>query len=134
MSDWDTHQSLMTIMEWGFELSNSKTSSALQCFTLGYIDFRFICFDKISHNVSLLGLWRLLKVSDWDLAFWSRFENGIQSLMNPCSNFCMLTLILRVQRTLMSFNPDWGFEGLWSLLTMTSVWYFDLYMDIVTSL
>ena len=55
-----------------------------------------------------LGLRRMLEVPDWGLASWSWFGYGHWSLINPWSKFCLFILILKVQRTSMSFKSLFG--------------------------
>ena len=58
-----------------------------------------------------LGLWRTLEVPDWGLASWSWFGYGHWSLIHPWSEFWLSILILRVQRTSMSFKSSfWALE------------------------
>ena len=82
----------------------------------------------------LLDLWRTLEVPDWGLGSWSWFGYGHWSLMHPWSKYLDFLLILKVQRTYMSFKyflglwrtlevPDWGLAswswfgyGHWSLI------------------
>ena len=51
-----------------------------------------------------LGLWRMLEVPDWGLASWYWFGYGHWSLVHPYSEFWLSILILKVQRTSMSFK------------------------------
>ena len=55
-----------------------------------------------------LGLWRMLEVPDWGLASWSWFGYGHWSLIHPWSEFWLSILILKVQRTSMSFKSSFG--------------------------
>ena len=55
-----------------------------------------------------LGLWRMLEVPDWGLASWSWFGYGHWSLIHPWSEFWLSILILKVQRTSMSFKSLFG--------------------------
>ena len=60
----------------------------------------------------------MLEVHDWGLAFWSLFEYEHWSLKHPWFNFWHSILILKVQRTSMSFKSSFGaleYAG-WSLL------------------
>ena len=52
---------------------------------------------------SWFGTWRTLEVPDWRLAFWYGFGYGHWSLIHPWSEFWLPILILKVQRTSMSF-------------------------------
>ena len=93
-----------------------------------------------------LGLWRMLEVPDLGLASWSWFLYGQWSLIHPCSKFQLSILILKVQRTSMSFKSwfgtleDTGESSLgfgililiwiWSLVSDTPmIWIFVLYLD-----
>ena len=58
-----------------------------------------------------LGVWRMLKVLDWGLASWSWFGYGHWSLVDPCSKFWLCILILKVQRTSLSFKSWFGVFG-----------------------
>ena len=55
-----------------------------------------------------LWLWRMLEVPDWGLASWYWFWYGHWSLINPWYKFWLYTLILKVQRTSMSFKSWFG--------------------------
>ena len=55
-----------------------------------------------------LGLWRMLEVPDWGLASWSWFGYDHWSLIHPSSKFWLSILILKVQRTSMSFKSSYG--------------------------
>ena len=64
-----------------------------------------------------IGLWRTLEVPDWGLVTLSWFRYGHWSLIDPCSEFWLSILILKVQRTSMSFKSSFGAldnaEGSW---------------------
>ena len=51
-----------------------------------------------------LGLWRMIEVPDWGLAFWSWFGYDHWSLIYPWSKFWLSILILKVPRTCMSYK------------------------------
>ena len=55
-----------------------------------------------------LGLWRMPEVPDWGLASWSWFGYGHWCLIYPWSKFWLSILILKVQRTSMSFKSSFG--------------------------
>ena len=55
-----------------------------------------------------LGLWRLLEVHDWGLGLWPWLGCSHWSLMHQFSEFWLSFLILRVQRTCMSFESSFG--------------------------
>ena len=55
-----------------------------------------------------LELWRMLEVPDWGLASWSWFGYGHWSLIHLWSKFWLSILILKVQRTSMSFKSWFG--------------------------
>ena len=93
-----------------------------------------------------LGLWRMLEVHDWGLASWSWFGYGHWSLIQLWFEFWLSILILKVQRTSMSFKssfqalenaggPWLGFSILiliwiWSLVFDTSLYQnLALYLD-----
>ena len=57
---------------------------------------------------SWYGILRMLEVSDWCLVSWSRFLCVPWSLINPRSKFQLSILILKVQRTSMSFKSLFG--------------------------
>ena len=50
----------------------------------------------------------MLGVPDWSLASWSWFGYGHWSLIHPWSKFWLSILILKVQRTSMSFKSSFG--------------------------
>ena len=54
------------------------------------------------------GLWSSLEVLDWGLTSWSWFGYGHWSLMYLYSEFWLSILILKVQRTYMSFKSSLG--------------------------
>ena len=49
-----------------------------------------------------------LEVPDWSLAFWSWFGYSPWALIDPWSKFWLSKLILKVQRTQMSFESWYG--------------------------
>ena len=51
-----------------------------------------------------LWLWGTLEVPDWGWSSWSWFGYDQWSLLDPSSHFWPVILILKVQRTLMSFE------------------------------
>ena len=55
-----------------------------------------------------IGLWRMLEVPDWSLASLSWFGYGHWFLVHPYSEFWLSILILKVQRTSMSFKSWFG--------------------------
>ena len=55
-----------------------------------------------------LGIWRTLEVPDWDFASWSWLVYGYWSSVHPCSKFWLSPLILKVQRTSISFMSQFG--------------------------
>ena len=78
---------------------------------------------------SWFGFWWGLKVPDWGLPSWSWFRYGHLSLIHPWPKFCLSILILRVQRSSMSFKSwfvaleDTG--GSWlgfGILIFTWIW------------
>ena len=93
-----------------------------------------------------MGLWRMLEVSYWGLVSWSLFRYNHWSLIYQWSQFWPSTLILKVQRTSMSFKspfvaledaggPWLGFDTLililiWSLVfDMPMIPFLALYLD-----
>ena len=93
-----------------------------------------------------LGLWWGLEVPDWGMASWSWFGYGHWSLMHPWSDFWLYILLLKVQRTSMSFKSSFGAMGdawgswlgfgililiwIWSLVfASTMIQMLDLYHD-----
>ena len=61
------------------------------------------CPCPLSHH---FGLWRMLEVPDWSLESWSWFVYGHWSMTHPWSKFGHSILILKVQRTSMSFKSS----------------------------
>ena len=55
-----------------------------------------------------LGLWRTLEVPYWDLVYRCRFGYGNWSLIHLWSKFWLSVLILKVQRTSISFKSSFG--------------------------
>ena len=55
-----------------------------------------------------LRLWWRLEVPDWGLAYQSWIWYGQWSLIHPCSEFWLSILIVKVQRTSMSFKSWFG--------------------------
>ena len=71
----------------------------------------YLDFEGAEHPCVLsphLGLWRMLEVPDWGLTSWSRCGYGHCSLTHPWSTFKLSILILKVQRTSMSFKSSFG--------------------------
>ena len=58
-----------------------------------------------------LELWRMLEVPDWALTSWSWFGYGHWSLTHQWSAFGLSILILKVQRTSISFKSLYGASG-----------------------
>ena len=54
------------------------------------------CKEHPRPSIPHYGLWRTLEVPDWDFAYWSWFEYGHWSLVNPYSEFWLSSLILKV--------------------------------------
>ena len=78
---------------------------------------------------SYLGLWRTLEVPDFGLASWSWFGYDHWSLLHPYAKFWLSILILKVQRTSMSFKSWFGAledtEGSWlgfGILILILIW------------
>ena len=60
-----------------------------------------------------MGLWRKLEVPEWGLTSFSWFVNNCWSLVHTCSNFGLTILILKMQRTYISFKSWFGaFENI----------------------
>ena len=57
---------------------------------------------------SHLWLWWMLEAPNWGLASWSWLGYGHWSLIHPYSKFWLYILILKVQRTSMSFKSSFG--------------------------
>ena len=76
-----------------------------------YLDFKL-------HGTSMsfkswLGLWKMLEVPDWGFVTWPWFWYSHWSLVFPYAKFWLSILILKVQRTSMSFK---SWLGLWRTL------------------
>ena len=74
-----------------------------------------------------LGLWWMLEVPDSGLASWSWFRYGHWSFVQPWSKFLLSILILKVQRTSMSFKSwFWALEdavGSWQwFIILILIW------------
>ena len=81
------------------------------------------------------GLWRMLEVPDWGMTSWSWFGYGHWSLIYPWSKFWLSILILKVQRTSMSFKSSFGAledaGGSWlGLDILILIWIWSLVFDI----
>ena len=90
----------------------------------GIFIFIWICPGSLD-----LGLWRTLKVPDLGLASWSWFGYGHWSLIHPFSWFWPSILILKVQKTSLSFKScfgaleDAGFSWLgFCILILSWIW------------
>ena len=80
------------------------------------------------------GLWRMLEVPDWGLASWSWFGYGHWSLIYPWSKFWLSILILKVQRSSMSFKSwFWALEdagGSWQgIFILILIWVWSLVFE-----
>ena len=107
----------------GFWYSNVPNGCSLSCF------WRFK-----EHPCPLsphLGFWRTLDVLDWGLTSWSWFGYGHWSLVDPCSEFWLYILILKVQRISMSFKSS---IGALCYRFLTGIWHLDLDLDTVAGL
>ena len=76
-----------------------------------------------------LGLLRMLEAPDWVLASWSWFGYGLWFLIHPWSKIWLFFLILKVQRTAMSFNSsyevledDWDSWLGFGILVLNKIW------------
>ena len=81
-----------------------------------------------------LGLWRMLEVPDWGLASWSWFGYGHWSLIYPWSKFWLSILILKVQRTSISFKSSFGAledtGGSWlEFCVLIMIWIWSVALD-----
>ena len=93
-----------------------------------------------------LGFWRKLEIPDGGLASWSWFGSGWWSLIHLYSKFWLSFLILKMQRTSMSFKSWYGaledaggswlgfciliLIWIWSLVFVSSkFWILALYLD-----
>ena len=142
-------------------MKGSKKVSSVQ-FSLGFLQF---CMTKPScslfgwwrilkfligvQHLDLdlhMGLWRMLKVPDCSLASWSWFRYGHCSLICLWFKLWLAILILKLQRTSMSFKSSFGAledaGGSWpgfGILIFILIWYLvfgspifqtlDLYLD-----
>ena len=129
---------MLEVSDWG-----------LTCwFRFGYDHWSLICpwsefwlsiliwkVQGISMSLSLdLGLWWGLEVPDWGLASWYWFGYGHWSLVHPYSKFWLSILILKVQRTCMSFKSSFGAcedtEGSWlGFRILILIWIWSLVFD-----
>ena len=81
-----------------------------------------------------LRVWWWLEVPDWNLAYQSWIWYGQWSLIHPCSKFWLSILIVKVQRTFMSFK-SWfraleSAEGSWvGFDIMILIWIWSLVFD-----
>ena len=70
----------------------------------GSLSWFWGCKEHPSPLSPHLGLWRMLKVQDWGSASCSWFGDDHWTLVHPYSEFWLSILILKVQRTSMSFK------------------------------
>ena len=122
-------------------LKVQRTSMSLKSWMLQGPDWSSAC--SLSPH---LGLWRTLKIPDWGLTSWSWPEYGHWSLRHPWSEFWLSILLLKVQRTSMSFKSSFGaledaggswlgfgiliIIWIWSLVFSTPIfWILALYLD-----
>ncbi len=103
--------------------------------SLGYLSWFWRCKEYPCPLSPHLGFWRTLEVPDWGLASWSWFGYGHLSLIYPWSEFWLSILILKVQRTSMSFKSSFGaLEDAWGswlgLGTLIFIWIWSLTFDI----
>ena len=111
--------------------------------------FRIWCWRCQEHPCPLspdLGLLRTLGVPECSLASWSLFGYGHWSMIHPWSKFWLSILVLKVQRTLLSFKSSFGaledaggswlrfgfliLNFIWSLDFGTPMhWILNLYID-----
>ena len=80
-------------------------------------------------------LWRMLKVPDWGRGSWSWFEYGHWSLIQKFSKFWLSVLILKAQRTSMSFKSSFvaleDAGGSWlGFGILILIWIWSLVFDI----
>ena len=87
------------------------------------------CKEPPCHLSPDLGLWRMLEVPHWGLASWYWLGYDHWSLIHPWSKFWLSILILKVQRTSMSFEASfWALEdagGSWLglyILILIRIW------------
>ena len=70
----------------------------------GSLSWFWMCKEHSCPLSPHLGIERMLEVPDWGLASWSWFGYGHWSLIKPWSKFWFSILILKVQRTSISFK------------------------------
>ena len=76
-----------------------------------YLSWFWRCKVQPCPSSPHLGLWRTLGVPDCCLVPWSWFRYGHWSLIHLWSKFWLSILILKVQRTSMSFKSSFGALG-----------------------
>ena len=86
----------------------SNWSSVHWCSEFWLLSWFWRCKEHPCPLSPYVGLWRTLEVPDWGLASWSWFEYDHWSLIHPWSEFLLSILILKVQRTSMSFKSSFG--------------------------
>ena len=95
--------------------------------SLGPLSWFWRWKDHPCHSSPPLGFWRTLEVPDRGLASWSWFGYGHWCLIQPWSKFWLSILILKVQRTSMSFKSFFrALEDAWGSWLR---WFLDLYFD-----
>ena len=74
----------------------------------GSLSWLWRCKEHPCPLSPIYGLWLGLEVPDWGLASRSWFGYGHWSFIHPLSKFWLSILILKVQRTSMSFKSSFG--------------------------
>ena len=96
--DWVWHLDLDFDMVTGFRRAHILNFGSLSWF--------WRCKEHSCPLSPHLGLWRMLELPDWGLASWSWFGYGHWSFIQPWFKFWPSTMILKVQRTSMSFKSS----------------------------
>ena len=78
------------------------------CPTFGSLSWFWMCKEHLCPSSPDMWLWRMLEVPDWGFASWYWFRYSHWSLVHPYSEFWLSILILKVQRTSMSFKSWFG--------------------------
>ena len=81
----------------------------------GSLSWFWLCKEQSCPLSPHLGLWRMLGVPDWGLASWSWFGYGHWTLVHLYSEFWLPIMILKVQRTSMSFKSWFGALETWEV-------------------
>ena len=133
------HECLSSVKIWTRELSLDRFSDIWRPLythvpTFGSLSWFWRWKEHTCPWSPHLKIWRMLQVPDWGLASWSWFWYSHWSLIHSWSKFWLSILILKVQRTSMSFKSSfWAVDdagGSWlGLGILILIWIWSLVFD-----